>query len=88
MKEMVITKQERTEEIGGIKSRNQAGTDKMIGTGVVEVLDLSLRHIRGILVAYRKECHCEERECLDKLKGDEIFAAFRYEQGDTNSPNT
>jgi len=34
----------------------------MIGTGVVEVLDLSLRRVRRILVAHRKECHCEERK--------------------------
>ncbi len=52
----------------------------MTDTGVVEVLDLSLRRVRRILVAHRKKCHCEERKWRGKLKGDEIFAMSRTEE--------
>ena len=41
---------------------NQVETEEMTDRKAAELLDLSLRHMRRILAAYRKECHCEERK--------------------------
>ena len=44
--------QERTEEVDGF---NEVELGKTIGREAAELLDLSLRHLRRILAAYRKE---------------------------------
>jgi Integrase core domain. len=52
MKEMVILNKEEQRRLMVL---NQVEMGKMIGREVAELLDLSLRHVRRILAAYRKE---------------------------------
>ncbi|MFB0556389.1 MAG: helix-turn-helix domain-containing protein [Dehalococcoidia bacterium] len=52
MKEMVTLNRREQKRLVVL---NQVEKGKMIGREAAEVLDLSLRHVRGILVVYRKE---------------------------------
>jgi len=52
MKEMVILNKKEQRRLVVL---NQVEVVKMVGREASELLDLSLRHVRGILAAYRKE---------------------------------
>jgi len=52
MKEMVILNKKEQRRLAVL---NEVGRGKMIGREAAELLDLSLRHVRRILAAYRKE---------------------------------
>jgi transposase len=52
MKEMVILNRKEQKRLMVL---NEVELDKMVGREAAEVLDLSLRHVRRILAAYRKE---------------------------------